>query len=115
MAQVPFAHVESPRVINIGGVRAYNPGDPVPLDVAERLGLLGKDDSPEIIGGSEAVRERFVDGVITVTDPDAPTTDATADPAVPPTPPAGDATTVTPPQAPAGGPKQGRTSTTPTP
>jgi hypothetical protein len=39
MAQVPYAHVEAPYPINIGGVRAYNTGDPIPVATAVSLGL----------------------------------------------------------------------------
>ncbi len=51
MAQVPYAHVEAPQIIRIDGVRAFNVGDPVPLDTARRLGLLDGDDAPPILSG----------------------------------------------------------------
>ncbi len=40
MAQVPYAHVLAPSRIYIEGALAFNTGDSIPLDTADRLGLL---------------------------------------------------------------------------
>ncbi len=59
MAAVPYKHVEAPWAIDIGGTRAFNAGDPVPFDTAERIGLMKKaseQDPPlelEVFGDTE--------------------------------------------------------------
>ncbi len=115
MAQVPYEHIEAPRVIRIDGVIAFQPNDPVPVETARRLGLLGGDDAPRIIPAfGIASSPQFTDAEIKVAAEEAaaaagvPVADTTN-----PTPPTGDATTpVTPPQARTGGPKQGQSTTT---
>lgn len=91
MAQVPYAHIEAPSVLRIDGVIAFNPGDPVPVDTARRLGLLDGDDAPPIIGDDNP-RAPFVDGEIKV-ETDAAGDGGTADltPPADPTASTGDA------------------------
>ncbi len=128
MAQVPYEHVEAPHTLSIDGVRAFNPGDPVPVDTARRLGLLDSEDSPPVLPAYGEIPAGFVDGVITVgTDSPAGTPDpehpasgdqapdgTTADAA--PTPPVTEdaSTKAAPPQAPVVAPPMGQRST-PTP
>jgi hypothetical protein len=68
MAQVPYEHIEATEVIRIDGVRAFNIGDPIPLDTARRLGLLDGDDAPPIIGGDGSPPSAFTDSALTVTE-----------------------------------------------
>ncbi len=107
MAQVPYSHIEAPRVLMIDGVRAYSPGDPVPLQVARELGLLDAEDAPPVLDpyGTLPAKGEFVDGEISV----APAGDTTGAPPAPAgdTPPAPAGSLATPPQAPAKPPKQG--------
>ncbi len=65
MAAVSYRHVEAPYAIDIGGTRAYNAGDPVPYDTADRIGLLAKEpklkvfdeeDVPSTTGDGQSVR-----------------------------------------------------------
>lgn len=126
MAQVPYEHIEASTVIRIDGVRAFNPGDPVPVDTARRLGLLDGDDAPEIIPGEgQASSSDFADGAINVAPaadalPDSPavidgvTTPEGIAPKTSPAPAGTSTTTATPPQALAKAPKQGP-SAVPTP
>jgi hypothetical protein len=101
MAAVPYAHIEAPDVIRIDGVRAYNPGDPIPVDVARRLGLLDGTDAPPVLGRDEA-------------DPDFSDTELKVSVETPPvggtgtTAPSGASTTAPPPQASAAAPTKGR-------
>lgn len=78
MAAVPYPHIEAPDIIRIDGVRAFNPGDPIPLDTARRLGLLDSDDAPPIIGETGvAISPGFVDGEIKVAVDDTTTAAST--------------------------------------
>lgn len=119
MAQVPYPHIEAPGVIRIDGVRAYNPGDPVPLDVAKRLGLLDTEDAPPVLAGvGVASSPQFSDAELKVAAEAAAaganlSPDATG--AGEPPSSSEEAPTVTPPQAPTVVPPQGRTKNTPTP
>lgn len=109
MAQVPYPHVEAPRALTVGGVRAFNVGDPVPLDTAERLGLLSTEDHPPILPGTGgSLASGFTDAEIKVVAEEAATAANVA-------PQTGDANPPTPPQAPAKAPKQVPPAVPPTP
>ncbi len=106
MAQVPYEHIEAPRVIRIDGTRAFNVGDPVPVATARRLGLLDTEDAPPIFPGvGSASSPHFTDAELRVAAEAAAAganlSDGGDTPSEEPSPPAGDATTATPPQAPA--------------
>lgn len=102
MAQVPYPHVEAPRLIRIDGVAAFQVGDPVPLETAERLGLLSGDDHPPIIGATGvASSPTFTDAEIKVA-AEAAAAGANTEGAPAPSDP------VAPPQASTVAPKQGR-------
>lgn len=55
MAQVPYAHILAKGPVAVNGVLAYNVGDPIPLSVANRLGLpyVSGDILPPFSGGGE--------------------------------------------------------------
>jgi hypothetical protein len=111
MAQVPYPHVEAPRVIRIDGVVAFQPGDPVPVDTARRLGLLDTEDAPPILAGTGvAFSLQFSDAELKVAAEAAAAGANLSDDTTPPepTPPQGDATTATPSPAPAAAPTKGR-------
>jgi hypothetical protein len=117
MAQVPYDHIEAPRVLRIDGVIAFQPNDPVPVDTARRLGLLDGDDAPEIIPAfGIASSPEFTDAEIRVAAAEAaagvPLADAGA---TNPTPTEGATNQATPPQAPAKAPKQGPNAAPTTP
>jgi len=117
VAQVPYEHIEAPRVIRMDGVRAFNPGDPIPVDTARRLGLLDTEDAPTILSGTGvASSPQFSDAELKVHAAEAAAAAglSPADPAVGTTsPPAtGDANPATPPQAPAVAPTKGRAAPT---
>lgn len=102
MAQVPYPHIEAPRALTIGGVRAFNAGDPVPLDTAERLGLLKTEDHPPILPGTGgSLASDFTDAEIKFVADEAAAAANVAPPAT------GEANSPTPPQAPAKASKQG--------
>ncbi len=114
MAQVPYEHIEAPRVLRIDGVIAFQPNDPVPVDTARRLGLLDAEDAPRIIPAfGIASSPTFTDAEIKVAAEAAAAGAPLADAGTNPTPTEDVTNQATPPQAPATGPKQGR-STTPT-
>lgn len=115
MAQVPYEHIESPRVLRIDGVIAFQPGDPVPLDTARRLGLLDGDDAPPIIAAfGIASSPEFTDAEIKVAAEAAAAGVPLADPTNP-TPTADVTNQGTPPQASPKAPKQGPNAAPPTP
>jgi hypothetical protein len=70
---VSYPHYEAPCVIHIGGVRAFNPGDSVPLDTAKRIGLVGKYPKLKVIEPEDSGRDlaTFTDADVSVVD-DAP-------------------------------------------
>lgn len=118
MAQVPYEHIEAPRVLSIDGVRAFNPGDPVPVATARAMGLLEGEDAPPVLPAYGDVPLDFTDGVITIEAPaeaaaahpsaqDAPATGEQAPTATPTPAPTGATTTAAPPQARTEPPKQG--------
>ena len=110
MAQVPYPHVEAPRALIIGGVRAFNVGDAVPLDTARRLGLLSTEDHPPILPGTGGtLASGFTDAEIKFVAEEAASA-ANVAPA-----PEGAGTTPTPPQAPVKTPPKGSTAATSTP
>ncbi len=112
MAQVPYEHIEAPRVLRIDGVIAFQPNDPVPLDTARRLGLLDGDDAPPILPAfGVASSPTFTDAEIRVAAAEAAAAGGTTNP----TPTEDVTNTATPPQAPAEPPRSRGTSTTPTP
>jgi hypothetical protein len=117
MAQVPYEHVEAPRVVRIDGVIAFNAGDPMPVDTARRLGLLDTEDAPPILPAfGIASSPAFTDAEIRVAAAEAaagvPLADAGA---TNPTPTEGATNQATPPQAPAKAPKQGPNAAPTTP
>ena len=114
MAQVPYAHIEAPRVLRIDGVIAFQKNDPVPVATARRLGLLDTTDAPKIIPAfGVASSPSFTDAETKVAAEEA----AAAAGAGPtnPTSTAGATDKATPPQAPATSPRGRGTSTNPTP
>jgi hypothetical protein len=72
MAAVPYEHVEAPRALTVNGVRAFNEGDPVPIDTAKRLGILDEKPKLEVFPATEA-GPALVDGEIVLDDNAAPT------------------------------------------
>lgn len=60
MAQVPYDHIEAPTALRIDGVPAYQPGDPVPISVAQRLGLLDADGNVPTDADGEPVSDVVV-------------------------------------------------------
>lgn len=111
MAQVPYDHIEAPRVLRIDGVIAFQPNDPVPVDTARRLGLLDSEDAPRIIPAFGAASSpSFTDAEIKVAAEEA----AAAAGVTNPTPTEGVTNQGPPPQAPPTAPKPGQRST-PTP
>jgi hypothetical protein len=115
MAQVPYAHVESPRVIRIDGVIAFQPGDPVPVDTARRHGLLDTADAPRIIPAfGIASSPTFTDAEIKVHAEEAAAAAAGAGTSTP-SPTEGATNPATPPQASAKAPKQGPNAAPSTP
>jgi hypothetical protein len=114
MAQVPYDHIEAPRVLRIDGVIAFQPGDPVPVDTARRHGLLDGDDAPEIIPAfGVASSPQFTDDEIKVHAEQAAAGVPLADASTPA--PDGATNPATPPQASPKAPKQGPNAAPPTP
>lgn len=65
---VPYRHVIAPGPLLVDGVLAFTKGDPVPLETAERLGLLDGSEALEVRPGHSESPEAagFVDEEITV-------------------------------------------------
>lgn len=106
MAQVPYDHIEAPRVLRIDGVIAFQPNDPVPVDTARRLGLLDTEDAPRIIPAfGIASSPAFTDAEIRVAAEEAAAAAGTT--TANPTPTEGVTNQGPPPQAPPTAPRQG--------
>ncbi len=116
MAQVPYEHIEAPRVLRIDGVIAFQPNDPVPVDTARRLGLLAGDDAPPIIAAfGVASSPQFSDAEIKVAAEAAAAGVPVAEPTNP-SPSSEGTNPVAPPQASAPKvPRQGPNAAPPTP
>ncbi len=116
MAQVPYEHIEAPRVLRIDGVIAFQPNDPVPVETARRLGLLDGDDAPSIIAAfGIASSPQFSDAEIKVAAEAAAAGVPVTEPTNPSPSPEG-TNPVAPPQASAPKvPRQGPNAAPPTP
>lgn len=108
MGQVPYEHIEATSVVRIDGVRAFNPGDPIPVDTARRLGLI-TEDTPVLPAVGVASSPQFTDAELKVAAEQAAAAGNVADA------PSGAGTTPTPPQAPVKTPPKGSSAAPTTP